>query len=101
MSQISQNTFSRCLNQLFTMTDGSGTARELELVEIAPRGQQGAAEPIGEEVYSFSLLFRAGVGSGLNQGLYEFRHPALETMSIFIVPVGADTEGEYYEAVFN
>jgi hypothetical protein len=101
MSQISRDTFSRGLNQLFTMIDGSGAARELELVEITPQGQQGAPEATGEKVDPFSLLFRAEVGSGLNQGLYEFRHATLETMSIFIVPVGADTQGEYYEAVFN
>lgn len=45
----------------------------------------------------FSLLFRGAAQPQFGQGIYPLTHPALGTLEVFLVPVGA---GEY-EAVFN
>jgi hypothetical protein len=45
-------------------------------------------------------MFRGPRQALLPQATVRFRHPRLET-EIFIVPVGADAAGYWYEAVFN
>jgi hypothetical protein len=37
----------------------------------------------------------------LQQGMYELQHAHLGTLELFLVPVGQDHTGLYYEAVFN
>ena len=49
----------------------------------------------------FSLLFRGPAAQKLPQGTYEFAHPSLGPVSIFIVPVGSDATGGRYQAIFN
>jgi hypothetical protein len=50
---------------------------------------------------AFSLLFRGPAAQMIPQGTYEFAHPSLGPVSIFIVPVGADANGVRYQAIFN
>jgi hypothetical protein len=51
----------------------------------------------------FKLHFKGTKGIRLQQGNYQFNHPALEPSIIFIVPIAVDAETqEYtYEAIFN
>ena len=37
----------------------------------------------------------------LQQGMYQLQHDQLGALELFLVPVGRDHEGLYYEAVFN
>jgi hypothetical protein len=67
---------------------------EVELIELA----DGRSSP-GHEV--FSLLFRGPGKPLLAQRLYPFEHDAIGMFDLFIVPVGRDERGIYYEAVFN
>lgn len=50
---------------------------------------------------SFALLFRGPLQPPLPQGTYALRHPTRGPLDIFLVPVGADTQGLQYEAIFN
>ena len=105
MPQLSYETFAPHLNDQFTVIDSTGTDLTVKLVEVSSQRKPGdiSSEPIAAQVRNdpFTLLFRAVVGARLDQGIYEFRHQALATNQIFIVPVGVDGKGEYYEAVFN
>lgn len=49
----------------------------------------------------FTLLFRAPADLDPRQGLYHLENKTLGEMDIFLVPVDRDTDGLYYEAVFN
>jgi Domain of unknown function (DUF6916) len=52
----------------------------------------------------FSLTFLGPPGDHLPQALYTLEHPALGTLTIFLVPIGPDpgAHGRHrYEAVFN
>src|SRR5207253_1927020 len=50
----------------------------------------------------FSLLFRGGGGPALRQNTYSIAHPALGTFLLFLVPVGADSNGaQGYLATLN
>jgi hypothetical protein len=60
-----------------------------------PAGPDGASEP------SFSLYFVGPEAQPLAQSTYSFIHPAVGRAEIFIVPVGRETAGLLYEAVFN
>ena len=49
----------------------------------------------------FALLFRGPADTPLPQRLYSIRHEELGDLVLFLVPVGIDEEGRYYEAIFN
>jgi hypothetical protein len=68
----------------------------VRLVEVRSLGaaQAGSREP-------FALEFRAGPSVRLPQHIYAVRHGQLGTMEVFLVQIGADSAGAYFEAVFT
>lgn len=77
----------------------------LQLIEVRPQPE---FQPrlFGGEVDAharipFSLLFRAESDLRLLQDTYPMRHAVLGEFTMFLVPVGQDRRGSYYEAVFN
>jgi len=82
-------------------------ALELELVEVKSLGSPsaeaawGAAgpQPRGE---SFSLVFRGPQAILLEQGMFSLSQAEMGDLEpIFLVPIAADDQGRYYEAIFN
>ncbi|MEA2883887.1 MAG: hypothetical protein QOH32_3143 [Bradyrhizobium sp.] len=67
----------------------------LRLAGVDPAGNSG--RPGG----AFSLIFVAPKGPFLPQGIYPVTHPVLGVMEIFLVPVGAASGGNGYQAVFT
>jgi hypothetical protein len=51
----------------------------------------------------FSIIFRSGPEATvvLHQHIFKIEHPEMGSLEIFIVPVGIDEDGRYYQAVFN
>ena len=94
----SADSFSRQLNTKFTVRTESGEPVDLELVEVAVR-KNDSNEQVGME--RFSTFFRGPQNSFLPQQTYEFHHPDLGEMQIFLVPLGLDGNGYRYEAIFN
>jgi hypothetical protein len=90
------NHFSPYLNQPFDVVVDENHTVPFELIEVTPL-QNTANQPRNP----FSLLWRAPKSYIFPQGTYIFRHPVLGNLDIFIVPVGVDTTGVRYEAVFN
>ena len=86
---------------LLASVDGSDSV-PLTLVDATDhlRDRRGSA-PVSGLAESFSLLFVGPLDRPLQQGTYAFSHEALGTMPIFIVPVGRDSQGFQYEAVFT
>lgn len=66
----------------------------IELVEV----KEGKFSP---RVENFSLLFRGPMSPFFPQGMYRLIHPKLGELSIFLVPIGPNSGGMEYEAVFN
>jgi hypothetical protein len=66
------------------------------LVEVRSLGaaRAGSRQP-------FALEFRAGPSVRLPQHIYAVSHGQLGTMEIFLVQIGADSAGTYFEAVFT
>ncbi len=71
--------------------EGLGGLR-LERVEAGPRGS-------GFE--QFALMFRGSRDPVGRQGTYRLVHAALGAFDIFLVPVGRDSDGTRYQAVFS
>ena len=85
----------------FTVTGLGRRQPQLTLTSVTDLPSAGVAGLEGSEV-CFSALFH-GVAreAPLAQRTYEFDHPALGPVSIFLVPVGRTKGRPAYEAVFN
>ena len=94
MSELpDRDSFAPLLNSRFQL-EGSSESIELELTEVSELHEaRGRA--------SFSLVFRGPGDRFLAQETYRFHHSALGAIDLFIVPIGQDEQGLYYEAVFN
>ena len=92
--ELTLNDFSELLHQPFPVTAG---AQKLDLVLIevieGTGGLPGGRQP-------FSLLFRGPIYPRLPQATYQFEHPQHGALAVFIVPIGANTDGTTYEAIF-
>jgi hypothetical protein len=85
--------FTAHLDAVFEMQSPAGVM-PLKLVKADPAGESGRAGG------AFSLLFTAPSGAWLPQAIYPVQHPALGTMEIFLVPVGPESGGNGYQAIF-
>jgi hypothetical protein len=94
VSELTVDSFVPHVGKRFTLREQGA---ELELIEA--RAQPGEPRP-GLRA-PFALLFRGPAEPILEQRTYEFEHPELETLAIFIVPVGRDDAGIRYEAIFG
>ncbi|MBI4910065.1 MAG: hypothetical protein HY820_40980 [Acidobacteria bacterium] len=81
------------LNETFLI---ESTTVELKLVEC-----RRLKSVEGEPREPFSLVFRGPLDPFLQQRTYPIRNEHTGTLEIFLVPVGRDTAGFLYEAVFN
>jgi hypothetical protein len=91
--------FTRHVGDVFRLAVGETTTIEARLIEATPSSAASASPPIGRRV-PFSLVFR-GAGSPLPQRIYRLEHPELGALDVFLVPIGQDAGGVFYEAVFN
>jgi hypothetical protein len=77
-----------------------------ELVEAVGRGPGAAraswdvsTEPVRER---FSIVFRGPLATPLPQRMYRVEHDAIGLIDdLFLVPVGINQDGRFYEAVFS
>jgi hypothetical protein len=98
LSTVTKETFAPHQGTIFRVR-ARGADVDLVLIEVRA-GRSRPSRP-GIRPEPFSLLFRGAMASPLTQGLYPLEHPQLPGLELFIVPVGRDTEGLHYEAVFN
>jgi hypothetical protein len=95
-------TFSTQLNSPFRINLSPITAIEIELVEVTEKGGADSQRPsAAARQESFSVVFRGPHDKLLQQGMYQMQHNQLGALTLFLVPVGQDHEGLYYEAIFN
>lgn len=93
MIELTLEQFKSHLDSIFRVCD-SEQEIEIQLIELSELrktpGQEG-----------FSLLFRGPLQQFVQQGTYQIRHELLGEFLLFIVPIREDSNGYYYEAVFN
>lgn len=62
------------------------------------------ATPLGTSLRdggAFSLNFVGPAAPLLQQSIYSLRHVTLGTLELFIVPIGKESDGIVYEAIFT
>jgi uncharacterized protein DUF6916 len=91
---IARDAFGGQVGSAFRVVGGACDSVELRLAELT----DGKAAP-GYEL--FSLFFHGPAAPRLDQATYTMVHPALGTVALFLVPVGALPGGIRYEALFN
>ena len=94
LEQLTKADFAENLHTVFTCAIGPGHKLDLELVEL----REGRSSPRQEQ---FALTFCGPLALPLPQQLYDLQHTALGEFALFLVPIGKDAHGYYYEAVFN
>lgn len=101
LADVTLETFEPQVGSTFELevTDAEGERHVLglELCEAKPS----PAPPGDRGRPPFSLMFRGPAELQLPQATYALAHPELGTVEIFIVPVGAGTDGVDYQAVFT
>jgi len=87
--------FQSRLGQEFCLGLGAGAELRLELTAVRDLGRR-------SDLSTYALEFRSpGERRHAPQGTYRLTHAELGTLEVFLVPIGPDTEGMRYEAVFN
>lgn len=101
MSGMSSADFRAYLNQVFTIHVPDHAPIPLELIEVREADQRRVMP--NTKRHPFTLLFRGPKEFYLPQYDYRMETAKGESVSIFIVPIGLNTEGSgmLYEAVFN
>jgi hypothetical protein len=95
-------TFSAQLNTPFSIHLTPLTTMEVELVEVTQKGAFDSEPPQAAACQErFSIVFRGPHDKLLQQGMYQMQHGQLGALTLFLVPVGQDHDGLYYEAIFN
>jgi len=100
MKSLDITTFAARIGQVFRLTVDETTAIATRLIAVTPApagwGGPGAAGRV-----PFSLVFQAPPGTELPQRIYQLQHDELGMLDLFLVPIGRDTDGMCYEAVFS
>jgi hypothetical protein len=97
--QLTIEMFSNLIDKEFIVDVDESHSVGMELIEIYDISDSRGDRKPGRT--PFSLVFRGPDEPIYPQKSYRFEHEEIGAHDIFIVPVGPDTEGMRYEAVFN
>lgn len=89
--------FTPLVGQAFRIGTGADGVDAVLVEANSLREAQGA----GARSHQFSLVWRGPPGAVLPQQIHTVSHPLLGTLDLFLVPIGPDTEGMRYQAVFT
>jgi hypothetical protein len=91
---LTKGMFQENLNTRFSLIAEGLQPCAVDLVEVA----DGYSTPKQEQ---FSLRFRGDRANIYPQRIYAVKHDSIGEFELFLVPVGRDDSGTFYEAVFN
>lgn len=91
---LTHETFTAFLNTSFKVRVDETQQIDLQLDTVSDLIQSARQE-------QFSIVFRGPNETFLMQGLRRFDHEGMGQFELFIVPIGQDSGGYSYEAVFN
>lgn len=99
-----RSSFAARLGDTFQVYAGT-TPVGLRLVKVTALNSIAAgaaqARPGGHTEDSFAVLFRGPRAQPIAQGMYDFAHSRIGSFPLFIVPMAAEQDARYYEAIFN
>ena len=101
LDDLTLDTFASLLHGTFRADVGTGEPLVLELVEAVDLGGHSVtASPRPGERSPFSIVFRGPAEPMLAQRTHRIEHERLGAFELFLVPIGRDSSGMRYEAVF-
>ncbi len=86
--------FAAAANSHFNARLGDGSTAEFSLEKVSELNANGVTR-------SFSLTFCAPGNVPVEQSIYQLSHETLGAVELFLVPVGRDGDGIYFESIFN
>jgi len=98
LEQVTVESFEPHVGSSFWVEFPTGGKVELRLTRAAKVMESEAARL---DRHPFSLFFIGPLSYMLPQQIYRVTHPTLESMEIFLVPIGKDAQTFQYEAVFT
>jgi hypothetical protein len=106
LDKLTGEMFQAHLNETFRLYYGVPEPVALTLIDVRTRRAAPAPTPwsadAAPERAPFSIVFQGPPESPLGQGMYRLENDALGTLDdLFLVPIGANQRGRFYEAVFN
>jgi len=93
-----QTEFAANLNTTFLLKLSSPQPIELKLIEVKAHESELQLRP---DMERFSIFF---VGPGdvpLPQSIYSVSHEKMGEFDVFLVPIGKESDGYHYEAIYN
>jgi hypothetical protein len=91
---LTKSMFEESLNSRFWLLDESSEPHAMDLIELT----NGHSTPRQEQ---FALRFRGDRDRVFPQRIYPMKHESIGDFDLFLVPIGRDESGTFYEAVFN
>ncbi len=87
---------------VFNLRNGVADTIELQLIEVRNMKIEDGNRRSEFRQEPFRLTFRGGAPDiYLPQQIYNLTHDILGSIDVFLVPIGPDSEGMCYEAIYN
>jgi hypothetical protein len=91
---LTKDVFEKHLKTKFWLVDKESEPYAIDLLELT----NGHSSPRQEQ---FALHFRGDRSKVFPQRIYPIKHDSIGEFDLFLVPIGRDETGTFYEAVFN
>lgn len=101
LKDVTVSVFEECVGSAFRIHADSGSSVDAELIEATPLGSRCDGCGAVAQREAFSIVFRGPAEPVLPQKIYTLEHAKLGRFDLFLVPIGPDSSGMRYEAVFN
>ena len=101
LEQLNFESFAGLVKTKFRVRVDGQDSVELELAEVTPARVSAPGGANTAKYEHFSLIFLGPVDRILQQRIYCFESASLGRFELFIVPVGRDQNGTWYQATFN
>jgi hypothetical protein len=99
LESLTADDFRSLIGDAFAFDAGEPGRFELELLEVNAGPDPAAVRTAERE--PFELLFRGPAEPVFAQQIFGLEHPELGRLEIFLVPVGRQSDGARYEAIFS
>lgn len=93
-----QSEFAANLNSIFRVKIESPQPIELKLITVKAHQSEIHPRP---EMERFSVVFVGSADYVLPQNIYSLSHDEMGEFDVFLVPIGKESDGYHYEAIYN
>lgn len=103
MHPMKLEAFAEHVDSTFHLQFEDTSTLDVLLVEAVPQKPTAKGFGVPDTIRDdpFALLFRGPGDKPLPQRIYSITHDKMGELTLFLVPVGIDEHGRYYEALFN